>query len=388
MHGRGLWLIGGGVFVMITALVVVMLAPLPDAPSARENALAAPAPHPTPNGMAWVQGGAFRMGSDPPTALENPDRIREDEAPRHKVELDGYWMDVAEVTNAQFAEFVAMTGHITYAEKALTREELARSGIDGELVPDDKLVPSSLIFNTAFDREHLRRDLPQWENQLWEYRPGADWRHPEGPDSSIEMRMEHPVVHVNWEDAVAYLNWQGKRLPTEAEFEYAARNGGKEVRYPWGNDRDPGGAAMCNYWQGEFPIERKDGDGFAVTSPVKSFKPNTLGLYDVSGNVWEWCHDFYRPDYYAQSPRRNPQGPDDSFDPAEPRIVKRVHRGGSFLCSTNNCTGYRTTARSKGDFLTGTCHTGFRGVVDAAGYNQFRASQEKITAWRAGKTKK
>lgn len=388
MHGRGLWLIGGGVFVMIVALVVVTLIPLPDSRSESEKAIAAPAPQPTPDGMVWIQGGTFRMGSDPPANPQNPDRLRQDEFPRHKVQLPGYWMDVAEVTNAQFAEFVEMTGYQTFAEKTPTRKDLARSGIDGSLIPEDKLVAASVVFKTDFDKSTLNRDIPQWEYQVWEVKPGADWRHPEGPGSSIETRMDHPVVHVNWEDAVAYLDWQGKRLPTEAEFEYASRNGGKELLYPWGNEREPGGTFMCNYWQGDFPLDRKDEDGFLATSPVKSFKPNELGLYDISGNVWEWCHDFFRPDYYANSPRQAPQGPDDSHDPDEPGIVKRVQRGGSYLCNTNSCTGYRTTARMKGDFLTGTCHTGFRGVVDAAGYDRFRAAQDKIAAWRAEKTKK
>ena len=386
MNGRGLWLIGGAA-VLLAFLGALALAPLPDGPSARERALAAPPPKPAPDGMVWVQGGAFFMGSEPPATPDDPDRLRPDEFPRHKVELDSFWMDATEVTNAQFAEFVEMTGFKTFAEKVPTREELSRSGSDMSLLPDSALIAASLTFKENPDRENLRFNIPQWEHQLWEIKPGADWRHPEGPDSNIEKRTDHPVVHVNWEDAVAYLTWAGKRLPTEAEFEYAARNGGKEMLYPWGNEREPAGTFMCNYWQGDFPLDRQDKDGYLVTAPIKTFKPNELGLYDISGNVWEWCQDFYRMDYYSNSPKRNPQGPDNSLDPDESNIIKRVQRGGSFLCNTNSCTGYRTTARMKGDFLTSTCHAGFRGVVDVAGYEAYQAAQAKISAWRAERKK-
>ena len=373
----GLWMIGGAALLMVGAVAAIALAPPSGGGSAGTVSQEAP-PHATPEGMVWVGGGDFWMGSEEPADKTNPDRLRPDEFPRHRVQVTGFWMDTAEVTNAEFAEFVEATGYKTFAEKTPTREDLARSGLDMTLVPDKALVPNSLTFNTQFDREALNRDLPQWQYQVWQITPGADWRHPDGPGSSIENRMNHPVVHVNWEDANAYLEWAGKRLPTEAEYEYASRDGGKDLLYPWGNERDPGGTAMCNYWQGDFPLDNTNSDGFLTTSPVKSFKPNGLGLYDISGNVWEWCHDFFRADYYADSPRKNPKGPEDSLDPDEPGIIKRSQRGGSYLCNTNSCTGYRTTARMKGDFLTGTVHTGFRGVVDDAGYEKFVAAQAKI----------
>jgi sulfatase modifying factor 1 len=387
MKSSTVWTLSLGAVAIAGIIAAGALVPVGPGQSPREKRLKADAPHANPASMVWVRGGEFEMGSLEPSAKENPDRIRQDEFPRHPVELDGFWMDEAEVTNAQFAEFVEMTGYVTFAEKKPTRDDFARSGVDASLIPEDKLVPGSMVFKKEIDGEKLNRDMPHWEYQVWEVVNGADWRHPEGPDSSIQDRMNHPVVHMNWEDAAAYLTWAGKRLPTEAEYEYASRNGGQEQLYPWGNEREPAGSYMCNYWQGDFPLDRRNEDGHVVTAPVKSFKPNSIGLYDISGNVWEWCHDFYRADYYAESPKRNPQGPSDSHDPDEPGIIKRVHRGGSFLCNSNSCTGYRCSARMKGDFLSGTCHTGFRGVVDAAGYDAYVAAQKKIDMWRASRKK-
>ena len=341
-------------------------------------------PTSTPDGMVWVPGGAFEMGTDfrPVPGQENIDRIKEDEYPRHAVELDGYWMDETPVTNVQFAEFVKMTGHKTFAERTPTREEFAKSGVNPDDIPPEGYQPASICYNRNFDRENLVIGPPNWEYQVWHIVNGANWREPEGPGSSIEDRMDHPVVHVNWEDAVAYCEWAGKRLPTESEFEYASRNGGKDIKYPWGNELVTDGKYLCNYFQGFFPLEQQNLDGFTVTSPVKSYPPNELGLYDISGNVWEWCHDNYRKDYYANAPRRNPKGPEDSFDPQEPGINKKVQRGGSFMCNTNNCTGYRCGARMRGDLMSSTFHNGFRCVVDTTMVEQFKTQQATIEAWR------
>jgi formylglycine-generating enzyme len=353
-------------------LIAAALAPTP-----RASALATPAlppliveePGPTPAGMVWVPGGAFVMGTDefPRPGQPNSNRIKPDEYPAHEVEVDGFWMDETEVSNRQFKEFVDATGYVTFAERVPTREDFIAAGIDPAVIRDEYLKPGSICFDPEFDPENLRTDYSGWEYQLWQIVDGANWRHPDGPGSTIEDRMDHPVVHVNWDDAAAYCRWAGKRLPTEAEWEYAARGGPRDAGqlYPWGNVREPDGKYMANYWQGEFPIERVNRDGFETTSPVKSFPPNPLGLYDMSGNVWEWCADFYRHDYYLTSPRRNPQGPADSFDPQEPGLVKRVQRGGSFMCNVNSCTGYRCGARMKGEVTSSTFHNGFRCVKDA-----------------------
>lgn len=342
-------------------------------------------PAAAPSGMVWIPGGEFRMGSDPITDPENPDRIKRDEVPAHDVELDGYWMDETEVTNRQFDEFARMTGHVTFAEKAPTPEELARSGIAIELLKDKQLKPGSMCFNPGFNRKALQlqhEQAPLWEYEVWQYVDGANWRHPDGPDSTIADRLDHPVVHVSWEDAVAYCRWAGKELPTEAQWEYASRGGRKDTLYPWGNEREPDGKYQCNYWQGAFPAERLNLDGFQASSPGKSFPPNGYGLYDMSGNVWEWCADYFHENYYANSPRRNPPGPDSSFDAREPDIIKRVTRGGSFLCNVNSCTGYRCSARMGAEFNSGTFHTGFRAVVNPAKRAEFEAAQARIAEWR------
>lgn len=308
-------------------------------------------------GMVWISGGTFLMGNAEPGVRQR------DEFPRHRVTVDGFWMDATEVTNAEFAEFVKATGYVTVAEQRVEKEDLAGEVPPGVLasIPKEGFDPSSICFNSNFDPSTIDKSDPRWPVSVWHIVKGADWRHPEGPDSSIAKRMDHPVVHVTWTDAVAYCDWAGKRLPTEAEWEYAAK-GGQRGTYPWGDELTPGGRYVSNIWQGEFPYENTLDDGYKMTAPVKTFTPNGYGLYDMSGNVWEWCRDWYRPDYYQSTPRRNPAGPAGSIDPQEPNIPKRVQRGGSFMCSDSYCVGYRVSARMKGDPQSGSFHCGFRCV--------------------------
>ena len=316
---------------------------------------------PAPEGMVWIPGGTFRMGNPDPAPNQ------QDEIPVHEVTLDGFWMDATVVTNRQFQAFVDATGYRTTAERPIDRNDL-RGQVPDEVLaslPQEALDPSSICFNSDFDPEAIDKSNPAWSYSVWMIVKDANWKQPEGPGSSIDDRLDHPVVHVSYEDALAYCDWAGKRLPTEAEWEYAARGGLEDAAYPWGNERNPDGKFLHNIWQGDFPYENNVDDGFKTSSPVKTFPPNAYGLYDVSGNVWEWCHDWYRPDYYAKSPVRNPNGPSTSFDPQEPQIPKRVQRGGSFMCSDTYCIGYRVSARMKGDPQSGSFHCGFRCVRSA-----------------------
>jgi formylglycine-generating enzyme required for sulfatase activity len=300
--------------------------------------------------MVWIPGGEFAMGSD-----QFPDA-----RPVHRVAVDGFWMDVTEVTNAEFDAFVHATSYVTVAERT-------PQAADYPGAPPENLVAGSVVFSPP-PKEVPLDDHYQW----WRYQKGADWRHPEGPGSSIADRMDHPVVHVAYEDVLAYAKWAKKRLPTEAEWEFAARGGLDGKAYVWGDDFRPNGKFMANTFQGHFPDKNTGEDGFLGTSPVKAFPPNGYGLYGMAGNVWEWVTDWYRPDYYAKLAEaggvvRNPKGPDDSFDPLEPRAVKRVQKGGSFLCTDQYCSRYMPGGRGKGEPDTGTNHTGFRCVRDASG---------------------
>ncbi len=375
------WILITPVVVLAGLLIYAVWSPVRDADSSRadpgvKSAARLPGDSPVivdplaaaPEGMAWIPGGTFRMG--------NAKGPMEDERPEHNVTLDGFWMDETEVTNGQFQKFVEATNYITVAERKPKREEIEAQMPPGTTIEEDKLVPGSICFNPQFDMRTLRRDYPNWPYQVWKYEPGADWKHPLGPKSSIEGKADHPVVHVSWLDAQAYCHWAGRRLPTEAEWERAARGGLTGEVYPWGSDRNPDGKWLNNIWQGSFPAKHTVQDGFEGTSPVKSFPPNGYGLYDMSGNVWEWCHDWYRPDYYSISPGRNPTGPQDSFDPNEPMIPKRIQRGGSFMCSDDYCTGYRVSARMKGDELSGTFHCGFRTILTP----KIRKAQEAADA--------
>ncbi|MFM7034734.1 MAG: formylglycine-generating enzyme family protein [Planctomycetia bacterium] len=307
--------------------------------------------------MAWIPAGQFDMGCPDPRGLPHggPDPMN-DARPVHRVHVDGFWMDTTEVTNAQFAAFVKATGYVTVAEKVPTAEEFPDA-------PMENLVAGSVVFTPPDEAVSLDNHL-LW----WNYVKGANWRHPFGPDSSIEGHDDDPVVHVAYEDAAAYATWAGKRLPTEAEWERAARGGLEGAMYPWGDDFRPGDRWMANTWQGRFPDDNTAKDGFTGIAPVATYPPNAYGLHDVSGNVWEWCSDWYRPDAYARQVRaarqgiRNPTGPDNSLDPQEPGVPKRVQRGGSFLCSESYCARYIVGTRGKGEVSSGTNHIGFRCV--------------------------
>jgi sulfatase modifying factor 1 len=303
-------------------------------------------------GMIWIPGGSFVMGNNhgPP-----------DEAPRHAVALDGFWMDTREVTNEQFQEFVEATGYVTLPEKKPELRSLKEgSGLEDLAILEEMNQPGSICSLPISSRDEIDdRGAYSW----WQYVPGANWKHPEGPDSTIHDRLDHPVVHVSWLDVQEYCKWAGRALPTEAQWEYAARGGHDGRVYPWGNTRQPEGRWLQNIWQGEFPVEDTGEDGHTSTAPVGSFEPNDYGLYDMSGNVWEWCADYYRPDYYLNSEVRNPPGPADCWDPQEPHIIKRVQRGGSFMCSEQYCIGYRVASRMKGEEDTGAFHTGFRTIL-------------------------
>jgi formylglycine-generating enzyme required for sulfatase activity len=309
-----------------------------------------------PDGMVWIPGGEFSMGARDPENMNDAVGMlaTRDSRPIHRVYVDGFWMDRTEVTNEQFAAFVKATGYVTVAERTPRAEDFPGA-------PPENLVAGSVVFSPPNHPVPLNNHF-QW----WTYIKSANWKHPLGPDSSIVGKEKFPVVHVAYEDAVAYANWAGRRLPTEAEWEFAARGGMTGQLYPWGNDFRPEGEFNANSHQGHFPDHDTGEDHFVGIAPVAQFEANGYGLYDVGGNVWEWVTDWYRPDYYAQLAgrvARNPQGPDSSFDPEEPREKKRVMRGGSFLCTDQYCSRYMVGTRGKGDISTGTNHLGFRTVV-------------------------
>jgi sulfatase modifying factor 1 len=318
--------------------------------------IATPAPAHLPRGMAWIPGGEFSMGAlDPPAIDEVGMHAAADARPIHRVYVDGFWMDKTDVTNEEFARFVKATGYVTVAERTPSAKDFPGA-------PSENLVAGSVVFSPP-DHPVPLNDHFQW----WRYVKGADWRHPEGPKSNIKGREKYPVVQVAYQDALAYATWAGKRLPTEAEWEFAARGSLAGKRYPWGDDFQPNGKWMANTHQGHFPDTDTGNDGYAGIAPVAQFPPNGYGLYDMAGNVWQWTSDWYRPDYYQQlaaagGVTRNPQGPDSSFDPAEPNDKKKVHRGGSFLCTDQYCSRYVVGTRGKGEVSTGTNHLGFRCV--------------------------
>lgn len=302
------------------------------------------------HGMVHVPSGVFRMGSD---------RHYPEEAPVRRVQVDAFWMDAAPVTNAQFRRFVEATGYVTFCERA--PDPAQYPGADPSL-----LTAGSAVFVPA-PRGVGLHDHYQW----WRFMPGADWQHPQGPSSNLDGLDAHPVVHVAWADVEAYAAWAGKHLPTEAEFEWAARGGGDDTTYAWGNELAPGGRHMANTWQGDFPSENLLEDGFAGTSPVGAFPANGYGLHDLIGNVWEWTADWFggrhpsdahKPCCIPKNPRGAPR--DASLDPADPAgIPRKVMKGGSHLCAPNYCERYRPAARMAQAIDTSTSHLGFRCVI-------------------------
>ena len=323
----------------------------PDAASAAKTSInSAAAPGPAPGGMVWVPGGTYWMGCD--------DCNMPDAEPVHLVTVDGFWMDATPVTNAEFAKFVKATGYKTIAERKPDPKDFPGA-------PPENLVAGCAVFSPPPGEVSLENPYA-W----WRYVPGANWKAPEGPGSSTKGREDHPAVHIAWDDAAAYARWAGKRLPTEAEFEFAARGGLDRNHFAWGNELKPGGKWAANIWQGKFPSKNTNEDGYLATAPVRAFGANGFGLYDMGGNVWQWCSDWYRPDYFEKQAAlrvaRNPKGPEDSFDPQEPGVPKRVQKSGSYLCSDQYCARYFVGSRGKGAVDSGSSNVGFRCVKSAS----------------------
>jgi formylglycine-generating enzyme required for sulfatase activity len=343
-----------GIFSVLKSLLLILFFTLP--------ALA----DPVPSGMVKIPGGEFAMGSEASYAFAN-------EKPVHRVSVAAFFLDVHPVTNAEFAKFVEATGYKTIAERPVDWEEMKKQVPPGTpKPPDEVLKPGALVFRSTEGPVDLR-DMSKW----WHWTNGADWRHPEGPGSSIEGRENHPVVQIAWEDAMAYAKWAGKRLPTEAEWEFAARGGLESARYAGGDSEKKDGHYLMNRWTGKFPYHNDLKDGFFGTSPAGAFPANGYGLFDMGGNVWNWCSDIYSGDTFLDranggSSCSDPQGPLESRtipgDPSPPTVpgaLQRVIKGGSFLCHPDYCESYRPAARRGSPPDTGTSHIGFRCARDA-----------------------
>ncbi len=308
--------------------------------------------------MKWIPAGQFTMGTDDTNSLQN-------ERPAHRVSVDGFWMDEHDVTNAEFKKFVDATGYLTVAERPVDWEEMKKEVAPGTPKPPAQmLLPGSLVFTPPNHAVDLR-DMSNW----WTWTTGASWKHPQGPESTIDGKDDFPVVQVSWDDAVAYAKWAGKRLPTEVEWEYAARGGTEGTRYYWGNEFKKNGKFQANTFTGDFPYNNTAEDGDAGLAPVKSFPPNGYGLYDMAGNVWQWTSDLYRADIHAQAATQPAccLSPTVCFDPTRdmPNAIERVTKGGSFLCNPSYCESYRPTARRGTPPDTGTGHIGFRCAMSA-----------------------
>ena len=310
-------------------------------------------------GMVWISGGIYDMGASDGDRMALPH-----EKPKHTVKVDGFYMDETEVTNAQFSKFIEATNYITTAERPVDWELIKQQLPPGTPKPHDSLLlPGSLLFKKTKESVPNLYDFSQW----WRWTNGANWKQPEGKGSSIDGKDNHPVVHVSYEDAMAYCHWAGRRLPTEAEWEFAARGGKRDKIYFWGDLTDKL-SSYVNSWEGEFPVDNTQADGFEKSAPVKTYPPNGYGLYEISGNVWEWTSDWYSSQYYQyckeNSITNNPKGPNEAFNPNNPYIDERIIRGGSFLCNASYCASYRVSSRMATDPSTSLEHLGFRTVMD------------------------
>ena len=310
-------------------------------------------------GMVWIPGGIYDMGASDGDRMALPH-----EKPKHTVKVDGFYMDETEVTNAQFSRFIEATNYITTAERPVDWELIKQQLPPGTPKPHDSLLlPGSLLFKKTKESVPNLYDFSQW----WRWTNGANWKQPEGKGSSIDGKDNHPVVHVSYEDAMAYCHWAGRRLPTEAEWEFAARGGKRDKIYFWGDLTDKL-SSYVNSWEGEFPVDNTQADGFEKSAPVKTYPPNGYGLYEISGNVWEWTSDWYSSQYYQyckeNSITNNPKGPKEAFNPNNPYVDERVIRGGSFLCNASYCASYRVSSRMATDPNTSLEHLGFRTVID------------------------
>ena len=310
--------------------------------------------------MVLIPSGLLNMGGDNQQADSN-------EFPKHKVQISSFWMDETEVTNKQFSTFVKATSYITIAEKNIDWDKMKLDLLPNTpKPPDDILLAGALVFQATNQPVSLENP-----GKWWDWTTGADWQHPEGPKSNIRNKMNHPVVQIAWEDASAYAKWAGKRLPTEAEWEWASRGGKENAIYPWGNEPINETTKKANFWQGIFPFENTGADGFFTTAPCKSYPPNGYGLYDMAGNVWEWCADWLDVAYYKKSTASlaDTKGPAKAYNPSMPFQKEKVVRGGSFLCSDDYCSGYRNSRRMGSTADTGLNHTGFRCVMDVVNEN-------------------